>query len=248
MKTHDRLDRPDSFEDRLRAGLHRLAHADPVADPGALELDLVRLTPEDSQPQRRRATALAAAALTAITVGGLVALAFRGTVPSSSGLSGPATTAPSRSTSPPSTTTPAGESAPTTETPLIPPEMVTFSNYRAGVLAFADCVAAAGHPLLQLYQRVDEPLLFNYEVTDAGDATTCYDDHLAVIDELWQYKIERERYTDPEPDADFEHYLACSTRLGRPTETQQSLRDILGDLARNSIDLASCDDSAPKSG
>lgn len=123
---------------------------------------------------------------------------------------------------------------------LLPPEQVTFANYQAGVLAFADCLIAAGHPLLQLRQRDDDPRLYFYEITLEGDATSCYDDHLAVIDEAWQIKLEQERRADPESDPEYQQFLECSRRLGRPVSSQESLRTILDDFANNDIDPVVC--------
>ncbi len=160
---------------------------------------VVRFSSHD-RSSRQGGALLAVAASAAVLVGaaGLVwaTTARTATPASSSAPKGPANTAskPAADSSPsstPVTITTAIPGSPTSAT-LLPPEVVTFSNYEAGILAFADCLAAAGHPLLQLHLRDDEPRLYFYELTNEGDATSCYDDHLAVIDEAWQIKLQHE--------------------------------------------------------
>lgn len=71
----------DMFEARLRAGLDQLAADTPVRSPGQFDPDalpLTTLTTPDVASPRRMAPVLAAAAVAAVTVAGLVAVAARG--------------------------------------------------------------------------------------------------------------------------------------------------------------------------
>lgn len=82
MKTDDLLDRSDSFEVRLRAGLDHIAEADPVADPGLFDPDVMPLaTPERHGRDRRLAPVLVAASVAALTIGGLAVIATRDSAP-----------------------------------------------------------------------------------------------------------------------------------------------------------------------
>lgn len=67
----------DTFETRLRVGLDHLAADTPVRPPGEFDPDELSLTVVDTARSRRLAPVLAAAAVTVITVGGLVAFATR---------------------------------------------------------------------------------------------------------------------------------------------------------------------------
>ena len=131
---------------------------------------------------------------------------------------------------------------PTTST--VAPEQVNFANYEAGVLAFADCLAEAGHPLLDLEQRADEPRLYDYIIpwaaVDSGDEDRCYNRHLLAIDMSWQLLLEEERRANPETDPEYQTFLACSQRLRRPVSTQGSLTDILHDFENIGVDISTC--------
>lgn len=74
MNPNDVLDRADSFEQRLSAGLAHLADADPVAVAGRFDPDVLRMDHRVEGQIDRRLVALAAAAVVSIVAVGAVQL------------------------------------------------------------------------------------------------------------------------------------------------------------------------------
>jgi hypothetical protein len=82
MKTETLPDQADSFETRLRSGLHHIAAADPIDEPRPFDPDVMRIGVGEQQPRRSLAPMLAAAAaIIGVTVGGLAFFASRTSAP-----------------------------------------------------------------------------------------------------------------------------------------------------------------------
>jgi hypothetical protein len=82
MKTETLPDQADSFEARLRSGLHHIAAADPIDEPRPFDPDVMRIGVGEQQPRRSLAPMLAAAAaIIGVTVGGLAFFASRTAAP-----------------------------------------------------------------------------------------------------------------------------------------------------------------------
>ena len=74
MKTDDLLDAMDSFAARLREGLQHLAESDPVLDPGRFDPAVAHIGDHGDTGARHWLVGVAAAAMVAVGVGGLVVL------------------------------------------------------------------------------------------------------------------------------------------------------------------------------
>ena len=74
MKTDDLLDPLDVFAARLRDGLQHIAESDPVVDPGRFDPDVVHIGDHGDIRARHWLVGVAAAAVVAVGVGGVVAL------------------------------------------------------------------------------------------------------------------------------------------------------------------------------
>lgn len=71
--------------------------------------------------------------------------------------------------------------------------VIDFDEYRAAVFAYRQCMQEIGRPLSHF--RLDATLdLYEYEARESGRARNlardCYDNHLHLMDRLWQMRIE----------------------------------------------------------
>jgi hypothetical protein len=91
--TNDVLDHADSFEKRLRDGLHHIALTDPVPDPGRFNPDVMSVEQPGGAPSARWFAGVAATVVVAFGVGALVVLVRNDRAPSTPA-DRPATEAP----------------------------------------------------------------------------------------------------------------------------------------------------------
>ena len=121
---------------------------------------------------------------------------------------------------------------------------VTFEEYEAGLLRFADCMESGGHPLADV-QFDEATQLYDYlvagEAVDGGLEDDCYIGEFQDLDRLWQTNEDRPGPRSPSVD---DVLRACLDAIGVEAPIDAPSPE-LEDLAlENGLSLQLCADQA----